>query len=391
MSTHPAVVTVTPSGPLEILDVPTPTPEKHEVKILVEWTASTPLDMHQATSHLLVTPPQILGDGVAGTVVAVGTEAHRYKLGDKVFGFTWRSAKEKAHQLYCVTPENLVGKVPIGFSMAEAVTLGNNFVTAWHTITADLGFEFPWQRGENGTAKGKPEEYRPPEEQVETADGKRKWILIWGGSSSCGQYSIQLLKYYGYQNVITIAGGKHHNKLRAYGAAETFDYRGDSDVVGQVLEFIKHDGGEIGYVIDCIGSQEESLKPVSRIVEAKSCKVAILLPVIVKDAAPGVLPEYEMDVMRCADWKQCVVPVGVRTHFWLDNKVLAEILEPEIMPWALEHKICEPNDQIVIEGDTLLDRAQKAVNMLRDKAVSGGRLVWRIAEDEQIEAALKQI
>lgn len=391
MSTHPAVVTVTPSGPLEILNVPTATPEGNEVKILVEWTASTPLDMHQATSHLLVNPPQILGDGLAGTVAAVGPDVRRYKPGDKVFGFTWRNAKEKVHQLYCVAPENLVGLIPKGFTMAEAVTLPNNFVTAWHTLTADLGFELPWNRGTDGKAKGKPEGYKPPKEQVETANGQKKWILVWGGSSSCGQFFIQLLKYYGYQNVITVAGEKHHERLRGYGATKAFDYRGQGNVVDRIKDFVKHDGGEIAYAIDCIGSLDGSVRPVSKIVESKGCKIAILLPVIVRDAGPGVQPMYEMDVEKSADWKQGVVPVGVRTHFWLDNKFLAENLEAEIMPWALGQKIVEPNDQVIVEGATLLERAQKAIDMLRDKAVSGGRLVWRIAEDDQTKAALKQI
>lgn len=51
------------------------------------------------------------------------------KVGDKVFGFTWREQKEKAHQEFVTAPENLLGVVPEGFSMAEAVGLGNNFVT----------------------------------------------------------------------------------------------------------------------------------------------------------------------------------------------------------------------------------------------------------------------
>lgn len=389
MSTHPAVVTTTPSGPLSVLQVPTPTPENNEVKILVQWTASTPLDMHQATAHLLVTPPQILGDGVAGTIVAVGPDVRRYEPGDKVFGFTWRNAKEKAHQLYCVAPENLVGRLPEGFTMQEAVVTGNNFVTAWHAITRDFGFEFPWVS--SGERRGKPEGYMPSREEVETREGRRKWILIWGGSSSCGMYSIQLLKYFGYENLIVVAGVKHHEKLRGYGAKELFDYRGDGDVVDRVKEFVNSDGGEIGYALDCIGGLDGSVRPVSKIVEAEGCRVAILLPVIVKDAAPDVVPTYEMDVEKCADWKKGVVPIGVRTHFWLDNKVLAETLETEIMPWALEEKIIEPNDQVIVEGRTLLERAQKAMNMLRDKQVSGGRLVWRIAEDDEVEEASKHI
>ena len=391
LKTHAAVVTVRPSEPLQLVDVETPEPINNEVKLIVQWTASTPLDHHQASGHLLVTPPQILGDGVAGTVISTGSNVTRYKVGDTVFGFVWRTAKEKAYQLFCVAPENLLGKVPVGKTMQEAVVLGNNFVTVWHTFTSDFGFELPWNRGYGGLAKGKPEAYIPPKSETETKDGRKKWILVWGGSSSCGMYGIQVLKYYGYENIIAVAGSKHHKTLKRYGAKECFDYRGEADVVEIIQKFVRQDGGDIGYIFDCIGSLDGSLRHVSRIAEAEDCKVAILLPVIVKDAAPGIKPEYEMDVNSCADWAKGVVPIGVRTHFWMDNKVLAEILQPEIMPWALETGVIEPNYQIIVEGDTMLERAQRAMDMLRDKKVSGGRLVWRIAEETQVAEALKDI
>src|ERR1700753_2030818 len=95
--THKAVVTVGPRKPLELIDTPTPEPKGNEVLVKVEWTASTPLDLHQADGGLLVSPPQILGDGVAGTVSAVGPDVTSFELGDKVFGFGWRNKFEKAH------------------------------------------------------------------------------------------------------------------------------------------------------------------------------------------------------------------------------------------------------------------------------------------------------
>lgn len=43
--------------------------------------------------------------------------------------------------------------------------------------------------------------------------------------------------------------------------------------------------------------------------------------------------------------------------------------------------VVRPNKQRIIEGKTLLERAQKALDTLRNKAVSGERLVWRISEE----------
>ena len=111
MSTHAAVVTVALRAPLQILQVPTPQPAGDEVRVRVEWTASTPLDLHQADGGLLVKHPQVLGDGVAGTVVETGPDVKNLKTNDKVFGFQWRSQKEKAHQMYNAASENLWGIV----------------------------------------------------------------------------------------------------------------------------------------------------------------------------------------------------------------------------------------------------------------------------------------
>ena len=62
---HPAIVTPGPRKPLEILEVPTPTPTGDEVLVKNLWTASTPLDMHQAEAGLVISSfPARLGDGV---------------------------------------------------------------------------------------------------------------------------------------------------------------------------------------------------------------------------------------------------------------------------------------------------------------------------------------
>ncbi|KIV92731.1 hypothetical protein PV10_04002 [Exophiala mesophila] len=366
MASHRAVVTVAAGKPLETLLVPTPKPVGNQVRIRTQWTASTPLDLHQGDGGLLVQHPQVLGDGFGGQVVEVGPDVTKLKVGDIVFGFGWRSQIEKAHQEFLVINENLAGKLPAGHSLQEAVTLPNNFVTAWHTLTRHFGFELPWP---------KPEGYVPKD--------KDKWILIWGASSSVGQYTLQILKWYGYFHIIAIASKAHHSKLIGYGANKCFDYR-EAHVVEDIVEYVSSQTSNeprIAFVLDCIGSQRGSMQPLARIAEP-GAKVAVLLPVIVKDAAPGVRPAYEMDVGKDVEWKTGVDAQGVRTHFYLDNAFLAEKLQAEIMPTALEQGIVEANDQVVVEGATMLERAEKAMSKLRNKEVSGARLVWRVSDDE---------
>ncbi|KAL2061822.1 hypothetical protein VTL71DRAFT_7200, partial [Oculimacula yallundae] len=362
MSTHAAVVTASIGGPLEILQVPTIPPTGDEVLVKVQWTASTPLDLHQNDGGVVVTHyPQVLGDGSAGTVVEVGPDVKKLKVGDQVFGFTWRSQKEKGHQEYCTAPEYLFGKLPPNQTLQSAITLPNNFVTVFHTLTADLSLPLPWP---------KPASYTPPSSTSQTP------ILIWGGSSSVGQFALQILKYYGYTNLLTTSSVAHHALLREFGAISTFDYR-SPDITSEILSSVS---GNIPLIFDCIGSKSGSLAPLSRIAK-RGAKVAILLPVIVKDAGEGVRPVYGMDVNAEAKWEEGVEVRGVRTHFYLDNPLFKEKLQPEIMPTLLAEGIVKPNKIRIVEGKTLLERAQAAMDALRRKEVSGERLVWRVSEE----------
>ena len=51
------------------------------------------------------------------------------------------------------------------------------------------------------------------------------------------------------------------------------------------------------------------------------------------------------------------------------------------MPTMLKKRIVIPNNQKIIVGETMLERAQAAMNSLRRKEVSGERLVWRVSDE----------
>jgi hypothetical protein len=266
--------------------------------------------------------------------------------------------------------------LPQGFTLAEAVTLPNNFITVFHTLTTDLDLETPWP---------KPENYVPRD-----AD---QAILVWGGSSSVGQFAIQILRYYGYTNVLATASRKHHEKLCKLGAREVFDYN-EKNVISDIARACGHDG--IPLVFDCIGSKFGSIAHISKITKS-GARVAILLPVIVRDSTETEDPEYEMDVKVAAAWGDGVDARGVRTHFYLNvcsshspqlviiadtlqNEFFKYHLQLEIMPALLKQGIVTPQKQKIVEGATMLERAQKAMNMLRRKEASMERLVWQVSD-----------
>lgn len=141
-------------------------------------------------------------------------------------------------------------------------------------------------------------------------------ILIWGGSSSVGQYALQILRHWGYGKLIATGSPRHHELLKSLGASQVYDYR-DPNVVKSILD----DHESIPFILDCIGSKDGSVAPIARIAR-KGSKAAILLPIIRKDSTETEDPEYEMDVSKAADWAEGVDMRGVRTHFYLEVRII---------------------------------------------------------------------
>jgi len=202
-----------------------------------------------------------------------------------------------------VTDELIQIQLPPGFSLQEAVTLPDNVVTVFHSVTKDLSLPLPWPR--------------PQEPSPSHANSP---ILIWGGSSSCGQYALQILSHWGYKNLLTTASPSHHAYLRTLGAAHVFDYR-DPDVSKKIIEAVEKQSPAVPFVLDCIGSKYGSLARIAEIAQ-KGTRVAVLLPVILKDATDDQAPEYAMIVKPHAQWADGVEVRGVRTHFYQEVSCL---------------------------------------------------------------------
>ncbi|EXF77472.1 zinc-binding dehydrogenase [Colletotrichum fioriniae PJ7] len=358
--THKAVATPAKRAPLILLDRETTPPGPGEILILNEWTASSPLDLHRADGGLLCNYPEVMGGGAAGTVVAVGPnqdpeDAERLKPGDKIFTFAFHHFSERAHQDFATVPAYLVSKLPANVTPQEAATVPTNLITVFHAVTADLGLELPWPR---------PQGQWVPRARDDDA------VLVWGAASSVGVYAVQVLRHWGYRNILAVASEKHHAQLKEMGARRTFSYR-DAGVVEKILGAVGEGG--VPFVLDCIGSVEGTLRPLTKIA-GRGTKVAVMLPVIVRDATEEVEPEYEMEVKNVlvGEWDDGVELRG--------NEFFKEKMQREIVPTLLEQGIIKPNKQKIVEGATMLERAQKAIELLRKRDPSGERLVWRVSD-----------
>ncbi|KAK7960496.1 hypothetical protein PG988_011710 [Apiospora saccharicola] len=379
--THTAVAFVAARQPLEAIQVPTASPEGDEILIRSQFTASTPLDLHRADGGLLQKPGEIFGLTTVGVVEEVGAGASgRLRVGDRVFGWAFQEPRYRAHQEFVTAPEWMFGKIPDNISSEGAATVPENLITVFNTMAIDLGLPTPWP---------KPEGYVP--------DHAEDPILVWGAGSSVGQYALQVLRWYGYRHVLATASPSHHEYLEGLGASACFDYR-DPDVAEKVLsaasEMHRRKSGAkesqtntIPFIIDCIGSRDGSLRPIlEREMAQRGSVVAVMLPVILTHASPDQAPEYSMDAgevargLGAADDSGIAVK-GVRTFFVYEKSAFfKEKLPSEIMPGLLAQGIVKPQRLRVIEGDSIVEREENALRVMREGAVSGIKLVWRTSE-----------
>ena len=307
--THHAITITAPHHPLQLTSRPTLPPNPDEALVHVTWTSSTPLDLHRVNGLALGSnKPFIMGSTIGGTVVALGSGPSHLRVGDSVFGFVQDgNPREAGFQTYATVPTYRLSKLPSNMTLREVVTVPTNLVTALHTLTADFGLELPWPVPEAGRWEAK--ESEAP-------------ILVWGAASSVGMYVLQVLRHWGYGNVLAVASGKHHEGLKALGARECFDYR-RGDVVEEILGYgesvSKTRGAEprVPFILDCIGSLDGSLRPLARIAESGS-KVAVMLPVINAHAGENKAAEYEMDITKVLprEWKDGVEVIGTRTFLY---------------------------------------------------------------------------
>jgi len=74
--------------------------------------------------------PRVLGSDGSGTVVAAGSKARRFEIGDRVYAYGFMNPKGGFYAEYTAVPENEVSKVPDVLSLDEAGALAVDGLTA---------------------------------------------------------------------------------------------------------------------------------------------------------------------------------------------------------------------------------------------------------------------
>jgi zinc-binding alcohol dehydrogenase family protein len=124
------------------LDLPTPVPRAHDLRVAVKAISVNPADVKLRAS---VAPPKgdarILGFDAAGVVDAVGPEVTLFEPGDEVFYAGTLERPGTNSELHLVD-ERIVGRKPKSLSFAEAAALPLTSVTAWELLFDRLGVPY---------------------------------------------------------------------------------------------------------------------------------------------------------------------------------------------------------------------------------------------------------
>ena len=258
MSTNAAAyLTAAKAHPFELKSAPVWTPGSKEILVQNRAIAINPIDGSlQRFAWLPMQYPTILGQDVAGEVIAIGSEVTAFKTGDRVLGQAMSVATKRPQdagfQTHTVLDERMASRIPDGLSFEKAAVVPLGLSTA----ACGLFQEAPFLGLQLAT-----EPARKP---------TGKTVLIWGGASSVGSNGIQLARAAGYE-VIATASAKNFEYVKTLGASEVFDYKSESIIDELVKAFANR---TLAGVLDCIGSQaaKDSVEVVRR--TAGKCAVA---------------------------------------------------------------------------------------------------------------------
>jgi NADPH:quinone reductase len=190
-------------------EVARPEPKGSEVLVHIGAVAVNPIDtyLRNGANYWELPKPFIIGCDLAGTVEAVGPEAKRFKVGDRVWGSNQGlMGRQGTFAEYCAADEAWLYPTPSGISDEEAAAC------ALVGITAHLGL-------------------------FNRADLKAgETIFVNGGTGGVGSMVVQMAKITGARVIATAGSAEKVAALKKLGVDRAVNYKTD-DVAAAIKEF----------------------------------------------------------------------------------------------------------------------------------------------------------
>jgi tumor protein p53-inducible protein 3 len=216
-----AVLVPHPGGPevLTLGEAPDPVPAPAELLVKVKAAGVNRADVLQRMGKY--PPPagasEILGMELAGEVIALGPQATRFKVGDRIMALVTGGAYAEL----AAVPEATALPIQENMDFEHAGGLPEAFVTAWLNLF-DLGLLEP-----------------------------KETVLIHAGASGVGAAAIQLAREAGAQVLTTVGTPEKQQWVTRLGASKAI-LRKEEDITKGVLEATQGEGAHL--VLDVCGA-----------------------------------------------------------------------------------------------------------------------------------------
>src|SRR5690242_10151301 len=300
MDKLPAQMTVVaiskPGGP-EVL-VPEqralPQPGPDEILVKVQAAGVNRPDVAQR-SGAYPPPPgasDLPGLEVAGEVVAVGSNARKHKLGDKVMSLVAGGG----YAQYCIAQDAQAMAVPPSLSMKEAGALPETLMTVWHNVF------------ERGALKA------------------GETLLVHGGSSGIGTMAIQMAKAIGAKVIVTVGSKDKADACLKLGADHAINYR-DEDFVEATKKATGGAGANV--ILDMVGGDY-----IDRNYDAAAADGRIVQIAFLSNAPKATANFTKLMVKRLIHTGSTLRP---RTN--ADKAAMVSAIEAKMMPFLHEGRV----------------------------------------------------
>lgn len=241
---HKAAVVPEPGAKHVVADRSLPTLGSGEVAIKITATAINPVDWKIRDYKVFIKEyPAVLGSDAAGIIAAVGPDvSDDLSVGDRVFfqGIIG-NYDASTFQQYCKMPAALVAKTPNNISDDEAAGIMLASVAVLTAYYDKTGHNLP-----------------PPWDKDGDQAGRGKALVILGGSSSVGQYAVQMAKLSGFDRIVTNASAKHVEHLKALGADVVLD-RATHNTPENFTAAVGDGQAPLAFVFDAISSKDTQI------------------------------------------------------------------------------------------------------------------------------------
>ena len=293
-STMTAIGIKAPGGP-EML-VPeqraVPAPGAGEILVKVAAAGVNRPDVMQRQGLYPPPPgaPDIPGLEIAGEVVALGPNAARWNIGDRVMALV----SGGGYAEYCLAHESHAMPTS-GLSMVEAAAIPETFFTVWHNMVERGGLK----AGET--------------------------FLVHGGTSGIGTTAIQLAKALG-THVITTAGTEEKcEACRKLGADLAINYKSE-DFVAKTKAATGDKGADV--ILDMVGGEYIARNYEAAAVEGRIVQIAFLGK-----------PKAEVNFMRLMLKRLHHTGSTLRSRSVADKGAIRAAVEANALPLVVAGKV----------------------------------------------------